>query len=252
MPRKTTQIVIGSDRSYDGLMNSAQQHDLDWWSCGKETKKGDLLFFYFKKPKSEIVGYAYASDDAKPDDEYRYGAGIKDVTRIEPPISLEKMREAFPKWGWLKRTRKLTYLDKGKAKKLRELAGLHKSLDTSVPGPFAEELSTPEKYPEGARFTVTINAYERNPKARASCIAHHGHICVVCTFDFGRVYGYFGEGFIHVHHVVPIGTIGKEYKIDPIADLIPACPNCRAMLHHAEPPLTVEELRRLIGGSKKL
>jgi 5-methylcytosine-specific restriction enzyme A len=116
----------------------------------------------------------------------------------------------------------------------------------------AEELSAPEEYSEGARCVVTINAYERNPKARAACIGHHGCICAVCGFDFSRVYGGLGEGYIHVHHVVPIGKIGKEYKIDPFTDLIPVCPNCHAMIHRAEPPLTVEQLRNHVIGLKAL
>jgi 5-methylcytosine-specific restriction enzyme A len=115
----------------------------------------------------------------------------------------------------------------------------------------AEELSTPERYSEGARIAVTINAYERNPKARAACIAHQGHICAVCGFDFAGVYGDLGRGYIHVHHVVPIGKIRKEYKIDPIADLVPVCPNCHAMIHRTEPPLTVEQLRHHISALKK-
>jgi 5-methylcytosine-specific restriction protein A len=121
----------------------------------------------------------------------------------------------------------------------------------STPVTLAEELSTPEKYSEGARFAVTINAYERNPKARAACIAHHGHVCAVCGFDFASVYGDIGKGFIHVHHVVPIGKIGKEYEIDPAKDLIPVCPNCHAMIHRAEPPLTVEQLRQHLSDLKK-
>ena len=124
--------------------------------------------------------------------------------------------------------------------------------DSSSSGPMAlaEELPTPEKYSEGAKFSVTINAYERNPKARAACIAHHGHVCTVCGFDFSRVFGSLGEGFIHVHHVIPIGRIGKEYKIDPVADLMPVCPNCHAMIHRTEPPLIVEQLRSHIDKSK--
>jgi 5-methylcytosine-specific restriction protein A len=110
----------------------------------------------------------------------------------------------------------------------------------------AEELSTPEKYSEGAKFSVTINAYERNPKARAACIAHYGHVCAVCGFDFSRVYGSLGEGFIHVHHIIPIGQIGEQYEINPITDLVPVCPNCHAMIHRMEPPLTIEELRKHI------
>lgn len=116
--------------------------------------------------------------------------------------------------------------------------------DTGAPIPLAEELVSPGKFPEGARHIVTINAYERNPKARAACIAHHGHVCAVCGFDFASVYGSIGEGFIQVHHIIGIGKIGKEYKVDPIADLIPVCPNCHAMIHRTDPALTVEQLRK--------
>jgi len=115
----------------------------------------------------------------------------------------------------------------------------------------AEEISSSEKYSEGARVSVNINAYERNPKARAACIAYHGDVCAVCGFDFARAYGDIGDGFIHVHHVVPIGKIGREYKIDPIKDLIPVCPNCHAMIHRTEPPLPVDQLRQHINDLKK-
>ncbi|HEY3855650.1 MAG TPA: HNH endonuclease [Verrucomicrobiae bacterium] len=110
----------------------------------------------------------------------------------------------------------------------------------------AEELAKPEKYPEGARWTATINAYERNPKARSACIEHHGHTCAACGFDFARAYGDFGKDFIHVHHIIPIGKIGKLYDVDPKEDLIPVCPNCHAMIHRIEPPLTITELRKLL------
>jgi 5-methylcytosine-specific restriction protein A len=115
--------------------------------------------------------------------------------------------------------------------------------DAAASVPLAEELSQPEKFCEGAKTTVTINAYERSPKARAACIAHYGFKCAVCGFDFVEAYGSIGEGFIHVHHHVPIGRLGAEYRIDPIEDLIPVCPNCHAMLHRTEPALTIEQLR---------
>jgi len=107
----------------------------------------------------------------------------------------------------------------------------------------AEELGTPEKYPEGGRYTVTINAYERNSKARAACIAHHGCTCMVCGFNFNEIYGTIGQSYIHVHHVIPVGQIGERYEIDPVADLIPVCPNCHVMIHQTDPPLTVTQLR---------
>lgn len=112
--------------------------------------------------------------------------------------------------------------------------------------PLTEELPQPDKFFEGAKTTVTINAYERNPRARAACISHHGCRCIACGFDFKEIYGTIGDGFIHVHHNVPIGKIGAQYQIDPISDLTPVCPNCHAMIHRAEPALTIEQLKNLL------
>ena len=55
-----------------------------------------------------------------------------------------------------------------------------------------------------------------------------------------------GEGFIHVHHIVPLSGLGKSYVVDPINDLRPVCPNCHAMLHKRVPPYTIDELREIM------
>lgn len=103
-------------------------------------------------------------------------------------------------------------------------------------------------YPEGAVETILVNRYERNPENRRICIEHHGVKCLVCGFDFENLYGEMGRGFIHVHHIVPLSTIGHSYVIDPITELIPVCPNCHAMLHkiHNGEYLSVKQLKSLI------
>ena len=100
--------------------------------------------------------------------------------------------------------------------------------------------------PEGAKRTITVSAYERNPLARAACIAHHGHSCKVCGVDLGAKFGSIASGFIHVHHIVPISSIGRSYHIDPIRDLVPVCPTCHAILHRRRPPLSIEEASALL------
>jgi hypothetical protein len=94
-----------------------------------------------------------------------------------------------------------------------------------------EEIRFSETVVEGAKKVIVVNAYERDGKARDSCIEAWGSNCVVCDFDFEKLYGAIGKGFIHVHHLVPLATIGKEYTLDPKKDLRPVCPNCHAMLH---------------------
>lgn len=100
--------------------------------------------------------------------------------------------------------------------------------------------------PEGAKKRVEVNKYERDPGARQACIDHHGTTCTVCGLDFEMRYGEIGRRYIHVHHKTPLSqiTAPENYKINPIEDLIPVCPNCHAMLHKGESePFTVEELQ---------
>lgn len=108
---------------------------------------------------------------------------------------------------------------------------------------YPDELELGQKYVEGAKKQIRVNAYERDPRARKACLKHHGYRCVACGFLFSDRYGSIGEGFIHVHHLRPLAALGAGYKIDPVKDLVPVCPNCHAMLHRKEPAITVEELR---------
>ncbi|WP_072094014.1 HNH endonuclease [Trabulsiella odontotermitis] len=117
---------------------------------------------------------------------------------------------------------------------------------------YPDEITFPEEYTEGTRKVITVNAYERNPEARRACISHHGTICKGCGFDFEKTYGEHGKGFIHIHHIRPLGTIGENYGVDPKEDMVPLCPNCHAMVHrgNATSPLSVDELRNLIEEAK--
>lgn len=99
---------------------------------------------------------------------------------------------------------------------------------------------------EGKSRKVVVNAYERNVVARDLCIKHYGTICSVCDFDFRKKYGPVGAGFIHVHHLIELSSISKEYRVRPTIDLRPVCPNCHAMLHQRNPAYTIEELRKMI------
>lgn len=111
---------------------------------------------------------------------------------------------------------------------------------------YPDELPQNGTYIEGVGQQVVVNRFERSLEARNACIAHYGCTCQVCSVDFNKKYGELGAGFIHVHHRVPIASVGIEYCVDPINDLVPVCPNCHAMLHRRDPPLKVEELRGLL------
>ena len=111
---------------------------------------------------------------------------------------------------------------------------------------YPDEIPDDPTYPEGAKTSVTVNRYERNSEARQKCIEHYGLRCCACDFDFEERYGPRGAGFIHVHHLIPLSTIGQAYAVDPVRDLRPVCPNCHAMIHLGQQPLSIEELRQFL------
>lgn len=119
-----------------------------------------------------------------------------------------------------------------------------------VSGQIREGLTAQEvpknQYDEGAIQTTTVNRFERDAAARLKSIEHHGCFCQICGFNFETAYGVIGRGVIHVHHLVPLSTIGEQYQVDPKKDLLPICPNCHEMAHRREPPYKPEELRQML------
>ena len=108
---------------------------------------------------------------------------------------------------------------------------------------YPDEVDSETEYSEGKTKKVLVNSYERNPIARKKCIEHFGLNCQVCNFNFEEKFGDLGKEFIHVHHKIDIATIGNEYSVNPLTDLIPVCPNCHSMLHKKKPAYSIEELK---------
>lgn len=119
-------------------------------------------------------------------------------------------------------------------------------------GPTGREAAVEGKLPEeaalveGAVCQVTVNAYERNREARERCLEEHGTDCSVCGFSFGATYGKDAEGYIHVHHLVPLSMRGGEHQVDGAADLTPVCPNCHAVIHLGGGCRGIEEVKSMI------
>jgi 5-methylcytosine-specific restriction protein A len=109
-----------------------------------------------------------------------------------------------------------------------------------------EEITVAATHTEGSVRHVLVNAYERSSAARAACLAHYGHTCSVCGFDFEKTYGLIGKDFIHVHHLKEISSIAQSYQVDPVQDLRPVCPNCHSMLHRRTPAYSIDELKQAI------
>ena len=106
-----------------------------------------------------------------------------------------------------------------------------------------------EEAPEGRLLYRRHRVYERSRSLRLSRIrsalhTEEGLACQVCRFDFARVYGSIGEGYIQVHHVVPLHESGHVQT--RLADLALLCANCHVMAHRVRPWPSVVELRSLV------
>lgn len=98
---------------------------------------------------------------------------------------------------------------------------------------------------EGNPVQMLVTRYERNSWARNECIKHYGLNCAVCNLNFKEIYGEIGADFIHVHHIIPISKRRETYKLDPIKDLRPVCPNCHSMIHKRKEPFSIEEMKQI-------
>jgi hypothetical protein len=140
----------------------------------------------------------------------------------------------------------IDYVESALATKLPRPSYASPGVEDTRVDPLPDELDLLEPMIEGARYQVSVNAYERDPRARKLCIASYGTACVICKFSFGAAYGPVAEGFIHVHHVRPLSEIGGKYQVNPTEDLRPVCPNCHAVLHRRVPAFSIEEVQTLI------
>ena len=115
--------------------------------------------------------------------------------------------------------------------------------DDFVSGP--DEVSDPSQYSEGTSRRVSVNVFERSKIARQKCLEYYGLDCVICGFNFGKKYGDLTEGFIHVHHLKSLSDVNEAYKVDPVEDLRPVCPNCHAVIHSSEKALTIDQVKKM-------
>lgn len=93
---------------------------------------------------------------------------------------------------------------------------------------------------------------ERSPRLREQKVASVRQAglpvaCEVCGFDFRTFYGERGDGYIEVHHVLPLHASGPRRT--RLQDLALLCSNCHRMVHRGPAWLTPEQLRQLVSGA---
>lgn len=249
-------MISANGKMYDHASAFEKWGYIDWRQ-NRNYEIGDIVYIYCTKPikklmyKTQVVKESMLFSEITDDKEFwivfeeyekaragRY-ARLKLIGQVDrEELSLERLKE--------------NGLSAAPQGPIRVKDELRVYIDKYLKDDYAEnvfpESSIPEKSYEGAVTQALVNRYERSSIARSKCISFHGVSCGVCGMNFEEKYGIVGKGFIHVHHIVPLNTIGEEYLVDYEKDLIPVCPNCHAMLHRKVngKELTVEELKELL------
>ena len=256
--KKVYWLISSNDKIFKLEECLSENSEIDWHGSFNP-KIGDIVFIYRAKPiqricyMMEVTKVNIPYHEAINDDKYR---GEKN-DNIEFPEELyhrlTKLKEITSQSLNLKELKEHGFNgDPIRPRRLPEnLVNYILSVFESEKNDY-DEFENDEGYFEGTLKKVYVNHYERDREARNKCIEAHGCKCSVCGMDFEKMYGELGQGFIHVHHIVPISKIGKEYKIDPVKDLVPVCPNCHAMLHRGkdENVLAIDELKKIIAEKK--
>lgn len=103
-----------------------------------------------------------------------------------------------------------------------------------------------ERFIEGKLKDVVMRRRERDPAARAACLAKYGYSCYACGTNLRQRYAGLLVEVIHVHHEEPLSEAKAQRVFDPVATMKPLCPNCHCVEHSRNPPYSINELRRMI------
>ena len=186
----------------------------------------------YRRPVYYISGQNFAGEDR----EYRIAVNWF-LNLSDAPVSIQEVKK------------RIGYQPRGAVRKIvkrrPQVESMIAELISSQQSPLPEEITDlSHEVWEGAKATITVNTYERDPRARRACIQKWGCHCQACGIVLEKTYGSLAADYIHVHHLVPLSQVGAKRPVDPAKDMRPVCPNCHAVLHRRDPPYSIAELRQ--------
>ena len=248
-------LIAANSRIYDHEKSFNDFSFIDWHQVSPKIGEGDFVYIYcarpLKKIKYKCIVERINLSKKNIRNDYEYWI---DTTQYEKSLDGKYMRlkliesidteklslDSLQMKGFLGNPQGTRRID-------GEILNYIDNFFSNQAELYPDNIDPSKKIYEGAKKIIEVNRYERNKDAREKCIDHYGSNCTICSKNFFEEYGEIGNGFIHVHHKLPLSEVGVEYEVDPIKDLIPICPNCHSMLHRKMDGryLSVEELKQL-------
>lgn len=246
------------DRYEEECEKASKDYPLPFtWSChSKKVKAGDEFYLMkLGKPPRGIIAHGTVTEDIFEAEHWNANRTEETITYLDGEcdtllnyktqgiLDVSVLDERLPQQYWHPQSSGIRIKDE-------VLPALHELWTETIRDYPAnpEESVYDERIIEGAKKVVYTTTYERDPKVRRAFLRGKKLKCEACGFDFEKVYGKLGVGYIEVHHKKPVSE--GERITDLESDLAMLCSNCHRMIHRGKDHMiTVEELKRIIGSN---
>lgn len=243
------------DKIYRAIIKNSDfiQQQANKWARELASSKNyictpDLKHWTFGKSVGKDGAYHYNGGVAK---QHLYRLGFKNVFELKDKRAAEKVVKAFRSWvGKIEGYALLEKFDNDQETGKRFELLVHEDvLPTLGISTLRKKMTTSQNvFDEGFRKQIVREISVRDRQVVQQAKEKHGTICVVCNFDFAKVYGTHGDGFIEMHHLFPIAMGKRKTNVE---DLRPVCPNCHRMLHKGTKLVSIEDLKEIIELAKR-
>ena len=132
----------------------------------------------------------------------------------------------------------------------QELPSIEKEQHKSVEDEIQPTFELPQEAAHESNMQTALDTAQSDmdykERLKKECLDYYGAICDICGFDFGYTYGEAYESCIQVHNHKHVEGEEILETTHPIEDLIPVCHNCHCVIHSTTPPISVDDMRKMV------
>ncbi len=218
-------FITNPDYEPESVRNRSAQ-----WSSPKHIQPGDRILVYVTGGKG-ITHKWEAVSEADSDDEWGYMCDVKHVADINPPITLDDIKNIFDRSEWSP-----PYQNFRGLKHLKLSDKVAEKLGLSVGG--ANE--SKQKYSnkdlkdsavEGEEILSENKRRCRDPELRDARLKQDRYRCQHCGFQKSRLAHEVAGPVLEVHHINPFKDRDTQKSKTHLNDLITLCPTCHRAIH---------------------
>ena len=208
------------------------------WIAPKTVRVGDDVVIYIRGDGFFATARIASAAAPRKDWHRRYGAALRSIRLIDPPISLGVIRRRLPDLQWAKFPRSITTVTSGPtARKIQDLIYARRdnrasdlSLSELPEANLAElrRLALSSARPEAKRTIRLTTGFARSSAIHTYILGRAKGRCESCrkAAPFRKADG---AAYLEPHHTIRLADDGPDHP----ATILALCPNCHRRAHHS-------------------